>query len=362
MKSRNDDEPTDRVANGCRQHCEKFNAAKVCSISTAVRGSGLFGFPGPPNADRSKRCASLIGLFSFAMALMLQAPHVAWGQFGANPAAPGIAVEGSGEVKTVPDVVEINLRLVARGELTDDAVVKHRDARKRTLETFQALKLDNLKLEEKDLTLRPGNSQEMMQMMMWGGMPSSQNKRTQIEVASMLRARLTNVNKVPNEELMSTIGKLIDAAQDSGAGLGISDSDMMMRRWYGNWQQQNHLVKFVVTNLTEIREKAYELAVSDARKRAERLARLNGVKLGSVVAIEEVETGPGQQMASYNYAQPHDDANHEPSELVADSLSSGKITVRLRVRFAIDAPAIAVTATNADTNGGASTAAKGKSP
>ena len=121
--------------------------------------------------------------------------------------------------KTIPDVVEINLRLVARGELTDDAVVKHRDARKRTLETFQALKLDNLKLEEKDLTLRPGNSQEMMQMMMWGGMQSSQNKRTQIEVGSMLRARLTNVNKLPTEDLMSTIGKLIDAAQDSGAGL-----------------------------------------------------------------------------------------------------------------------------------------------
>ena len=197
------------------------------------------------------------------------------------PPAPGIAVEGTGEVHTIPDVVEINLRLVARGELTDDAVVKHRDARKRTLETFQGLKLDNLKLEEKDLTLRPGNSQEMMQMMMWGGMPASQNKRTQIEVSSMLRARLTNVSKMPTEELMSTIGKLIDTAQDSGAGLGVSDSDMMMMRWYGNYNRQSSIVKFIVTNLDDHREKAYELAVADARKRAERLARLNGVKLGA---------------------------------------------------------------------------------
>lgn len=252
-------------------------------------------------------------------------------QFGPQP---GISVDGVGEVKTKPDVVEINLRLVARGELTDDAVVKHRDARKRTTETFLALKLDNLKLEEKDLNLRPGNAQEMMQMM-WNGMPPSQNKRTQVEIASMLRARLVNVGKIPTEELMSTIGKLIDAAQDSGAGLGVSDSDMMMMRYYGYGVRQTPLVKFVVTNLTELREKAYELAVADARKRAERLARLNGVKLGAVIAVDEVDSS--RQNVVYNYVPfNNDDAAHEKEELVAESMMGGKITVHLRVRFGID--------------------------
>ena len=275
-----------------------------------------------------------------------------------SPPAPGIAVEGSGEVKTIPDVVEINLRLVAKGELTDDAIVKHRDARKRTMETFKALKLENLKLEEKDLTLRPGNSQEMMQMMM-SGMPASQNKRTQIEIGSMLRARLTNVSNIPTEDLMSTIGKLIDAAQDSGAGLGASDSDMMMMRYYGGYQRQSPLVKFVVTNLADIREKAYELAVEDARKRAERLARLSGVKLGSVVAIEELETGVPHQ-TPYYYPQPDDNSNVDKTELVADSLSGGRIMVRLRVRFGIEGASAAVpaAATGALTP---TTSAKGRS-
>ena len=184
----------------------------------------------------------------------------------------------------IPDVVEINLRLVARGELTDDAVVKHRDARKRTLETFQALKLENLKLEEKDLTLRPGNAQEMMQMMMWNGMPSSQNKRTQIEVASLLRARLvecqqssdrrTDVDHREADRRRSRFGRRL--------GMGLSDSDMMMmRRWYGNYQQQSQSGQVCRDEPgRDSREGAYELAVADARKRAERLARLNGVKLG----------------------------------------------------------------------------------
>jgi hypothetical protein len=295
---------------------------------------------------------------ALAIAILLQIPGLATAQM--MPPAPGIAVEGIGELRTVPDVVEINLRLVARGELTDDAVVKHRDARKRTMETFQALKLDNLKLEEKDLTLRPGNGQEMMQMMMWGGMPASQNKRSQIEVGSMLRARLTNVNKVPTEDLMSTIGKLIDAAQDSGAGLGISDSDMMMMRWYGGYQRQSALVKFVVTNLDELREKAYEMAVADARKRAERLARLNGVKLGSVVAIDELETGGGRPMPYY-YPQPTEDSQ-EKSELVAESLSGGKITVHLRVRFAIDPAGAVSKAAALEPTSATPASVKGKSP
>src|SRR5262245_1666918 len=213
---------------------------------------------------------------------------------------PGITVEGSGEVRSVPDVVEINLKLAARAELTDDAVVKHRDARKRAMDTFNALKLENLKLEEKDLSLRPGNTQEMYQAMMWGGMPMSQNKRTQIEVASTLRARLVDVSKVPTEELMSTIGKMLDAAQDSGAGLGISDSDMMMMRYWGGGVQQNSLVKFIVTNVGDLREKAYEEAVADARRRAERLARLNGVKLGVVLAVDEIMTS-GRSGPIYYY-------------------------------------------------------------
>lgn len=247
----------------------------------------------------------------------------------------GITVEGFGEAKTVPDVVEINIRLNARGELTDDAVVKHKDSRKRTMETFQALKLENLKLEEKDLSLRPGNAQEMMQMM-WNGMPPSQNKRTPIEVGSMLQARLIKINEMKTEELMSTIGKLLDAAQDSGAGLGVSDSDMMNMRYYG-YNRQQSLVKFIVTNVSDIREKAYELAVQDARKRAERLARLNGVQLGAVQSVNELSGGRQQQFYYYNPFQ--DSSTEERTEIVAETLSGGKISVSLQIRFDIAKPA-----------------------
>ncbi len=275
------------------------------------------------------------------------------------PSEPGITVEGSGEVRSVPDVVEINLKLSARAELTDDAVVKHRDSRKRALETFKALKLDNLKLEEKDLSLRPGNAQEMMQMM-WGGMPPAQNKRTQIEVGSMLRARLVNVGKVPTEELMSTIGKLLDAAQDSGAGLGLSDSDMMMMRYYGYGAQQSALVKFIVTNIGDLREKAYESAVTDARSRAERLARLSRVKLGAVLAVDEITSGA--RSSPYYYMPDPGDSKGDPNEVTAETLSGGHIRIKLRVRFAIEASGAAETASKPDKTAPTPVAAQEKKP
>jgi uncharacterized protein YggE len=279
----------------------------------------------PPAGRRSILLAAslVVGLF---------APRMAGAQFQVQ-GEPGITVEGSGESKSVPDVVEINLKLAARGELTDDAVVKHRDARKRAIETFNALKFDNLKIEERDLSLKSGNAQEMWQMM-WNGMPSSQNKRTQIEVTSTLRARLVNVGKMPTEELMSTIGKLLDAAQDSGAGLGLSESDMMMMRWYGN-AQQTSLVKFIVTNIGEIREKAYDLAAADARKRAERLARLNGVKLGAVLAVDELVTGPVRSNPYY-YTPVDPGEKDDQEEVTAETLTGGHVRVKLRVRFAIE--------------------------
>jgi uncharacterized protein len=275
-----------------------------------------------------------LGLYAMCvLALLVLEIASATAQGPTNTSEPGITVEGTGEIRTVPDVVEINVKLNARGELTDDAVVKHKDSRKRTLETFQALKLDNLKLQEKDLSLRPGNMQEMMQMM-WNGMPPSQNKRTPIEVGSTLQARLVEIDKMPTEELMTTIGRLLDAAQDAGAGLGMADSDMMNMRYYG-YSRQTSLVKFIVTNVADIREKAYEMAVKDARRRAERLARLNDVTLGAVLAVHELATGGGRQLPYYYGPIAADSSQEDKTEIMAETLSGGLITVRLRVRFGI---------------------------
>lgn len=277
---------------------------------------------------------SLLSLVAGA-AVWLIAQHAEAQYPGAQaPMDAGISVNGTGEIRIPPDVVEINMRVAAKAELTDDAVVKHRDARKRTMEAFQALKLENLKLVERDLGLRPANSQEMMQAMM-NGMGTGASKRPQIEVSSMLRARLKVSGKLEEEEMMSTIGKLLDAAQDSGSTVGPTEADMSMAWRYGRMTQAA-IVKFIVTNAGEMREKASQLAVDDARRKAQRLARLNGVTLGAVVAVQEFDTVRGTVYNPWMGEVPVDDPD-TPEELTADSMTGAVIKVKLHVRFAIAA-------------------------
>lgn len=246
----------------------------------------------------------------------------------------GIVTEGNGETKAVPDAVEIILRLAAKGELTDDAVIKHRDARKRTLEVLQSLKMDNLKIEERELTLRPGNAQEMA-MMRWNGMPPASNKRISVEVASALKTRLVGIDKQTPEEIIAAIGKLLDAAQD--AGVALSDSDNMMPYYYRQ-QNSSSLVKFVVSDITASREKAYAKAAADAKQRAERLARLHGVKLGPVLAVTESQNMAGMQQRWNPYFggfEPQGSEESDVQEAVAETLQGIRIQIKLNVRYSI---------------------------
>ncbi len=53
-------------------------------------------------------------------------------------------------------------------------------------------------------------------------------------------------------------------------------------------------MRFVLADLSALREKAYEKAVADAHNRATRLAKLHHVKLGSALSIQEILVGGDQ--------------------------------------------------------------------
>ncbi len=205
----------------------------------------------------------------------------------------GISVSGAGELSARPNLVEIDLHVAGKAELTGDALVKYRDAKKRVLEALDKLKLKGLSSDELGLTISAGTGVEQQQRMM-NGMPQAPSK-TQIEVSCTLRVRLKDVRDQPPEELIKTVGKLIDVAQDSGVTIGPSPAQVMMNMRFGNYANNTAPVRFVVSDLTELREKAYELAVADARSRAGRLAKLNQVKLGRALSVQEISVA-GEQV------------------------------------------------------------------
>jgi uncharacterized protein YggE len=249
----------------------------------------------------------------------------------------GITVYGSGELRAKPNFVEISLKAAARAELTDDAIVKFKDSKQRTLDAFTALKMKNLTVHETGLTLAPGNIQQIMQQM-WNGMPQQNAKKPEIEISSALHLQLSEVANVPSEELLKTIGKLLDTASDSGAEYGPSQAEMQMAYRYGR-NVSGVIVKFILRDLEAIREKVYEKAVEDARTRAERLAKLHGLKLGPAIAVQEVQVS-GDETGAQQVVQPWDVATNSDTpvepQIVSNSFNEIPFRVKLMVRFSTE--------------------------
>jgi uncharacterized protein len=248
----------------------------------------------------------------------------------------GITVSGSGEVRAKPNMIEVQLRSAAKAELTGDAIVKYRDAKKRTLSAFTGLKIENIEIEEEGLSITPGNAAEMMQMM-WRGMANTTSK-TQIELASTLTVRLKGIDSLTPEEMTETIGKILDVAQDSGATVGPSQEEAAMARWNGR-MQHGGIVKFILNDIAEIREQAYAKAAEDARTRATRQAKLFGVELGDIVNVQEVFVSGDNNNSSrqFNpwYYDGSSDSDEKKSRITSDSLTEIPFRVKLLVRFGI---------------------------
>lgn len=255
----------------------------------------------------------------------------------------GISVYGTGELSAKPNLVEIDLHVAGRAELTGDAIVKYRDGKKRLIEALTKLNQKGLSTDELSLSISAGTTAEAQQRMM-NGMPQVPVK-TQIDVTSTVRVQLKDVRDIPPEELLKTVGKLLDVAQDSGVTIGISAAEMQRNMRYGNYNAANTPVRFVVTDLSAMREKAYEAAVADARTRATRLAKLNQVKLGPALSVQEVlVAGENQNVnVSVNYpggavVQATSNNDSDEPRISSTALAGIPVQVKLLVRFAIQSP------------------------
>jgi uncharacterized protein YggE len=257
---------------------------------------------------------------------------------GANA---GISVSGIGTSKGRPDRVRIDVRVQGKAEITDDALVKYRDARRRLIEALEKLKLKNLHTNEQSVAIAASVSQAAYQAMM-NGMANQADGASPIEVSGSLQVELGELNELSPEDVLKTVGKVLDTIKDAGGNLGPSSSEAMMAMRYGR-MPGGASVKFVLRDFKRLREQAYEQAVEDARTRGSRLAKLNGVKLGRVVAVQEVHVAGDQaestvQRTPWYWGGETTETAHQPDEISADTLGDVPVTVRLTVRFEIPEP------------------------
>jgi uncharacterized protein len=249
-------------------------------------------------------------------------PYYAGSSGGGATNIEGITVAGKSTVMARPDSVEIDLSISAGSELTADAIVKYRDAHRKLRDAFGALKLADVAVEERGLRVDQKGSQSSPYFFDY---TPNQRTRTEVQLSRRLVVRGTGLRKMDEDAVLQLVAKLLDVAQDAGGHVGPQQEEGSPWYYYRFGSQSNSLVRFVVEDFDKLQEEAYEKAIADARKRAERLARLSKVELGPVVAVREVAV-PGD-------ATPHQDDDRPRKRLETTKFQEIPVRVELLVRF-----------------------------
>lgn len=238
----------------------------------------------------------------------------------------GLTVAGKAALAASPNLVEIDLEVSSASELTADAIVKYRDAKRRLRDAFAALKLDNVAVEERGLLV---DKKGMMPNPYFGGMPSVSNAKTEVQLTRKLVVKCSNIRGMDEDRLLQLIARLLDVAQDAGARIGKPQDPY--RRYYNPYdpygQSNEGLIRFVVDDYDKLQEEAYEKAIADATARAERLARLSRVELGPILAVRETLV-PADKI-------PNPDDEGSRKRLEGPKLQDILVRVELLVRFEV---------------------------
>lgn len=268
--------------------------------------------------------SSRVGVAVLGMFLLLSVSLRAWGED-----TTGITVAGTAKVSSKPTTVEIPCIVSGDAELTADAIVKYRDARKRAVSAIEGLKIDGLSVDSKGYSVKDYvDSNAQQQAMMRGQMVA--NTKQKVSVTEQLRIVIKDVDKMEQAALMDTMLKVLDTVRDSGLTMG--DGSPRNYNYYPPPPGPS-LINFKITDTTALREEAYKKAMDDAKQKAQKLADLAGVKLGRILSVRD----GGQKQQEPNPNNPY---NVQPvpasqNELVSSTFDEIPMNVSLTVQFEI---------------------------
>ena len=130
----------------------------------------------------------------------------------------GFTVAGKAYVAAKPNLVEIDLEVSASSELTADAIVKYRDAKKRIHDAFAALKLENVAVEERGLLV--DQKGQMQNPYFFGGTSPTRAPRPRCSSRGSSSSRPPTSARWTRTRVLQLVGKLLDVAQDAGGKVG----------------------------------------------------------------------------------------------------------------------------------------------
>lgn len=240
----------------------------------------------------------------------------------------GISVVGVASAPVRPEVVEISATLSAEAELANDARVKERDARQRVVDALTASS-PGVAVEFRGISVNPVFDagamamQRQQQLMIQNGIVVQMQQNgaetaRKFGVTEQVRLVLKDADKMETPKLVETVLRLIDAARASGLQVGQLPANNLGTA-PGGQAPMPPLVVCKTSDSPAARGQVYKAAMQDARKKAEQLAEVAGVKVGKVTDVRELDApAPGADPAS-----------------VSAQLNELSLNVRLSVQFEI---------------------------
>lgn len=250
-----------------------------------------------------------------------------------------ISVTGVGKATAKPSVVELEGNIKGDAELAGDAVVKYNGNRRRAMEAIDALAIKGLSIHGGGISIKSeieGSQQAAM-------MGNAAVGNAKLAVSEPLVIRIEGIDQLSTEELVQTLVRIVDAGKDAGFVVGARQPTI--------WEMQmglasnKTLATFKLANALDVRHKAYEAAVEDARQHAQELAELAGVKLGPIASISENAPADKDKDSTprdyYGMMYSLMNADRAKGGYSSPELKEIEVSVALRVEFAIE-PSVAV--------------------
>jgi hypothetical protein len=195
-----------------------------------------------------------------------------------NQEAPGVNVSGSGSVFGQPDIAVLSLGVSAEADSVGAARTQAADGMNKMLDAVKQNGVDEKDIQTTRFTVQP--------------IYDYTNGKSVLRGFSVDNTVTVKVRKIDDA------GKVVDAALAAGGDLSRIDS-----------------LQFSIDDPTALEDQAREKAMTDARHKADALAKAGGVELGLPRTISEVAAPSPINFTGAEFAAARDSAASTPIQL-----------------------------------------------
>lgn len=199
-----------------------------------------------------------------------------------------LSVNGHGEAKAAPAKLIINFEIAATDEVAPEALKKFTAKQKLVEKTAASLEIKDVKVVHANpkFAMKRANPYMMEQQ---GG------KAPEYEVFQKVSLHVAGLDQMDEAKRIETAAAIVDALSQASLISKPNPNAQYEEMNFGvvntgfgggeTGRNKNDLAAFDIVDTKKLEDDAMKAAVADAKKRAQFLAELNGVKVGKVLRI-----------------------------------------------------------------------------